>query len=81
MKTASATQRPDRALLRNTLMRLTMPQKLLSIVVTLVVALIWWPLLQRRSGYRWLIFYSALRYLCMVVYWAALHAANHLHAL
>lgn len=60
MKTASATQRPDRALLRNTLMRLTMPQKLLSIVVTLVVALIWWPLLQRLVRFGDSIDYSGL---------------------
>lgn len=60
MKTASATQRSDRALLRNTLMRLTMPQKLLSLIVVIVVALIWWPLVQRLVRFGDTIDYSGL---------------------
>ena len=60
MKTASATQRSDRALLRNTLMRLLMPQQVFNLVVVLVVALIWWPLLKGLVHFGDTIDYSGL---------------------
>ncbi len=63
MKPNSLTQQPtsqDRALFRNTLLKLTAAQKIICAVVIVVVALIWYDLLNRLVAFGQNIDYSGL---------------------
>lgn len=63
MKSNEPTQQPsshDRALLRNTLLKLTATQKIICAVVIVVVALVWYDLLNRLVAFGRTIDYSGL---------------------
>lgn len=66
MKPDTLTQQPtrqDRSLFRNTLLKLTATQKIICVVVIIVVALVWYKLLNRLLAFGQNIDYSGLQVL------------------